>query len=541
MVQTVPVLVELHLENLGVIESADLVLGDGTTALTGETGAGKTLLVEAIVLLSGGRADATIVRHGAPEARVDARLVADGRELVVSRVVPADGRSRAYVDGRPVSVTHLAELCRAAIDLHGQHAHQRLLTRPAQRDALDAAGAVDLGELRAARAALTEVEAALATLGGDERARARERDLVAYQVAELDAAAIADPDEDDRLAEDEAVLADASTVRERAFTALAALVDDDGAGARVDLALQHLDHRGPLAAPHARLVAIGTELDDLMSELRDAAEQIDDDPERLSELRERRQLLVGLRRKYGADLAEVMAFHDDARRRLVELDGFEQRAAELDRLRHEAVDRLRAAEAAVGDARRAAAPALAAQVTERLRQLAMPDAEFVVDLPDASTDPAADRLQFLLAANPGTPPLPLSKVASGGELARVMLALRLVLTPTGDGSTTLVFDEVDAGIGGSAATAVGRALADLGRGHQVLVVTHLAQVAAAADHQIAVEKSVREGSTVTSVEHLDGRARAAEIARMLAGDDTATALDHAGELLDEARASRHPR
>src|SRR6056297_2476582 len=201
---------ELHIENLGVIERLDLVLGPGLTALTGETGAGKTMLVEAIELLTGGRADASAVRHGTVEARVDGRFVrADGVETVLSRVVPADGRSRAYVDGRLATASSLADIAGDMVDLHGQHAHQSLLSTVTQRVALDVFGAVDDGPLRRARARLTEIDAASASLGGDERARAREIDLLRYQVAELDAADVVDPDEDRTLDAEESLLADA--------------------------------------------------------------------------------------------------------------------------------------------------------------------------------------------------------------------------------------------------------------------------------------------------------------------------------------------
>ena len=206
-------LTELHIEDLGIIERVDLVLGPGLTAITGETGAGKTMLVEALELVVGGRAEPTIVRHGADEARVDARFVDGTREVVLTRVVPAAGRSRAYIDGRPATVAALADAARELVDLHGQHAHQQLLSPATQRRALDAFAGVDLAPLRAARARLTELDAELAALGGDERARARELDLARFQVAELDAAAIDDPDEDAVLEVEEDTLADAEEHR----------------------------------------------------------------------------------------------------------------------------------------------------------------------------------------------------------------------------------------------------------------------------------------------------------------------------------------
>ena len=525
---------ELHIDNLGVIERAALVFGPGMTVLTGETGAGKTMLVEAIELLVGGRADASMVRHGAGEARVDGRLVTPGgEEVVLTRVIPADGRSRAYVNGRPATVASLAEHAAGVIDLHGQHAHQSLLSSVTQRAALDRFGDVDLEPLRAARARVTELDAELATLGGDARARAREIDLLRFQVGELDAAGVDDPDEDVRLAAEEATLADAVAHREAGGSALEALRGDAGAGDALAAALHALADRAPFASLYARAAGLSAELDDVAAELRALAETIEEDPERLAELRQRRQLLVDLRRKYGDTLAEVIGFHADAERRLRELEQYDRRAAELDLARAGALAEAERAAADVGRRRREVAPQLAAAVEARLRELAMPHASVAVEVGTHADDHPGDQVRFLLAANPGSPLLPLSKVASGGELARAMLALRLVLSGAGaaEHPLVLVFDEVDAGVGGAAAAAVGGALADLGAHHQVLVVTHLAQVAAAATAHVVVTKRVEAAATFTDVAQVAGDARVAEVARMLAGEASGAALEHARQLL----------
>jgi DNA repair protein RecN (Recombination protein N) len=526
-------LTELHIEHLGVIERLDLALGPGMTAVTGETGAGKTMLVEAVELLVGGRADATIVRPGAREARVDGRFVVGDDELVLSRVVPADGRSRAYIDGRPSTVGALAEAAAGLVDLHGQHEHQSLLAGPTQRAALDAFGRVDTSALRAARAHLTVLDAELAALGGAARERAREIDLLRFQVAELEAAGLDDPAEDAALAAREDVLADAAGHREAGAAAHAALADDGGARDVVAGALSTVAGRSPFQDPADRLAAVLAELDDVVAELRDTAEGIDEDPEQLAEVRQRRQLLRDLCRKYGDDIGEVLAYRDEVAARLAELEAHDRRATVIDEERAEAAAAEHDAARAVGAARRAAAPQLAAAVTVRLRELALPHAEIGVALDDADdTDVAAEHVQFQLAANPGTPPLPLTRVASGGELARSMLALRLVLTAGDEAPRTLVFDEVDAGIGGTAATAVGRALAEVGRHHQVFVVTHLAQVAAQATTQVAVVKSVAGDVTTARATVVDGDERVAELARMLSGTDGGDAARrHAVELL----------
>lgn len=527
-------LTELSIRNLGVIESLDLVFGPGMTALTGETGAGKTMVVEAIELLLGGRAEAVLVRPGAAEARVDGRFVAGDDEVVLSRVVPPNGRSRAYVNGTMAPVGGLAEAGGGLVDLHGQHSHQSLLHTAAQRAALDSFAGIDLTPLADARDRVRAIDAALAALGGDERARAREIDLLRFQVAELEAARLADPDEDERLSQEEDRLADATAHREAGAAAYEALAGDGGASDALGAALSALAHRAPLAEHHQRLHALAAEAAELARDVRAAAEALEDDPERLAAVRERRQLLSDLRRKYGETMADVLAYFAEASDRLAELEGHDERAAALDAERAAAVEAVAREEAKVRAARTGAAPRLAAAIEERLHELAMPRARFEVEVDE---DGPGDRVTFLLGANPGEPALPLAKAASGGELARTMLAARLVLTGA---PATLVFDEVDAGIGGEAAVAVGRSLAALAaKGSQVLVVTHLPQVAAFADQQVAVWKDERDGRTIASAKPLDDAERVVELSRMLSGQpESAAARGHAEELLAAASRER---
>lgn len=533
---------ELAVRDLGVIDRLRLVLRPGMTALTGETGAGKTLLVDAIELLVGGRADPSLVRAGADEALVEGRFRLDRAEdddlseVVLARAIPSSGRSRAYVDGRLATVAELRAWGERLVDLHGQHTHQSLLTPAVQRAALDRHGAIDLGPLRAARHERRAIEARLAGLGGDERARARELDLLRFQVEELTRAAVAGPDEDDLLDAEETTLGDAVAHQEAAAQAAAALSTDSGALDGLGQALAAISGRAPFAAVERRLRSVAAEVADLATELRSAGEAIVDDPERLAAIRERRQVLRDLRRKYGDTLADVLAYAQEASARLAELEQHERRAAELDQARQAAMAAEAEAAAAVAAARRAAAGPLGTAVEAHLRELAMPRARLEVSV---GGDDPADDVALLLAANPGSPPRPLAKVASGGELARAMLALRLVLTA---GPPTLVFDEVDAGIGGEAAIAVGRALAGLGRSHQVLVVTHLPQVAAFAHAHVRVTKRSDEDSTVAAIEDLDDASRVGELSRMLSGlPDSDTARQHATELLATASAQRGQR
>ena len=532
-------LLELAVRDLGVIAELSLVLPGGTIAVTGETGAGKTLVVTAIELLVGGRADPSVVRPGATEARVEGRFVsAAGEEVVLARVIPAEGRSRAYVDGRLAPVGALAEHGAALVDLHGQHAHQSLLSAATQRDALDRFARVDLGPLLAARRRIAELDAALASLGGDARSRARAIDLLRHQVAELERAGLGDPDEDEALAAEEDLLADAVAHQRAAGGAHEALTAEQGAVDGVRTALAAVSHRAPFAVVEGRLRSLAAELDDVAAEVRAVGEAISDDPERIEAVRQRRALLHDLRRKYGDTLAEVLTFWEGAQRELADLESHDERAAALDAERLEARRVMAEAAALVGAARRGGAAAMAAAVEANLRELAMPRA--VVALEVGEQDPGDD-VALLLGANPGERTLPLAKVASGGELARAMLALRLVLLDRegGTAARTLVFDEVDAGIGGEAALAVGRSLASLGAQHQVLVVTHLPQVAAFADAQVRVSKEVTGGRTVAAVAALDPGDRVVELSRMLSGQpESAAARGHAEELLASAAASR---
>jgi DNA repair protein RecN (Recombination protein N) len=539
-------LVELAVTDLGIIAHTRVLFGPGMTALTGETGAGKTLLVGAIDLLLGGRADPAMVRTGATEAVVEGRFAMGDDDLVLTRVVPVDGRSRAYIDGRLATAAALADAATAMVDLHGQHAHQSLLAAKVQRDALDRFGEIDLEPLRAARAERRRVAEALDALGGDAGARAREADLLRYQLAELEGAALADADEDERLAEEESVLSDTVALQEAAAAAGEALGSEGGATDQVGAALAAVEGRAFFGEVADRLRGVQAELADLAEEIRHRGEEIVDRPERAEEVRLRRQLLADLRRKYGTAphpdgsggqgsgaLADVLAYQAAVGERLAEIDAHDERAAALDDQARKAAAAEAKAAAAVAKARKAAAPDLAKQVEGHLAELAMASARLTVEV---EGDGPADDVVFLLAANPGSAPGPLAKVASGGELARAMLALRLVLSAA---PPVLVFDEVDAGIGGQAALAVGRSLAALGTDHQVLVVTHLPQVAAFADGQVSVRKDSVDGATVAAAAPLDDAGRVVELSRMLAGTpESERVQDAATELLDLAARER---
>jgi DNA repair protein RecN (Recombination protein N) len=525
------VLAELRVRDLGVIEDLTVELQPGMTALTGETGAGKTLLVEALQLVLGQRADPSLVRTGSEEAMVEARFFDDqGAETVIVRSVPVNGRSRCWIDGRMAPVSALVEAGAALVDIQGQGEHQALLHVAAQRRALDAFGGIDTEDLEGLRRRFSTLTEELAALGGDEHERARELDVLAHQTRELDAAGLGDPEEDAHLAAEEDRLGDLTAHREQAAIALGSL-DGDGEGSRaldlIGAAAGALDGRPAFASLEERLRAVQAETADIAGDLRSVVDTWDDDPNALASVQARRRMLADLYRKYGGDRPGALAFAEAARRRLDDLRQAEEKAVALEAQLRSVAAELRTAEQALLSVRSAAAPGLAAAVAARLEGLALEGARLEVEVAQRG---AGEHVTFLFAANPGEALRPLARAASGGELARTMLALRLVAP---GGPPTMVFDEVDAGVGGTAALALARALREVASSRQVLVVTHLAQVAAFAHHQVSVGKLERAGRVATSATTVSGSDRVVEISRMLSGQpDSRRAQAHAKELLE---------
>lgn len=519
-------LTELVVRNLGVIEEASVLLEPRATALTGETGAGKTLITEAINLLKGGRAEPSLVRPGADEAVVEGRFVdTEGVEYVVRRVVPAGGRSRAYLNGGLSTASVLEEMIGPLIEIHGQHGQQTMLKASARRSALDRYGNHDLAPLALATESLRQAQIDLEALGGDEISRNREMELLQYQLDEITSAAIVDAEEDDRLAAREVALGDAGAHGEAAESAIEKLSIDGPVGSALAEALGAVREREPFNAVADRLYGLQAEIADIVEDLRSVSTAIDDDPASLHELQARREVLTGLRRKYGVDLASVIEFAEQAQARLDEIRNHAERATEVaERIEKLQAEQARAA-AELLAARQATAPKLSKKVQAELRRLALPKAQFEIQV-----DGHAGRdVEFAVSMNPGVPVQPVAKVASGGELSRIMLALQLVV---GGATESVIFDEVDAGVGGEAALAIGQALAGVGANHQVLVVTHLPQVAACADHQINIVKTIKGKSTATELHDLDVEGRIVELARMLSGTpDSDNARAHAAELL----------
>ncbi|MCW2835848.1 MAG: replication and repair protein RecN [Nocardioides sp.] len=577
---------EIRIRSLGVIESSMLELGPGLTVITGETGAGKTMVVTALGLLLGGRADPGSVRTGAAGARVEgvisvSRLpqvlaaveevggeAEDGR-VVLARNIASEGRSRAWVGGAGVPVSALASVAEPLVAVHGQSDQHRLLKPGAQRDALDRFGGATLAKAAAAygdlHARLVDVERELRLVVLSAQERAREADLLRFGLSEIEAVS-PEAGEDVALAAEEGRLGFADTLRTAAEQAREALSSEEGradalattsiARTLLEGVREHDTQAGELAD---RLAEITYLLSDAAADVASYAARLETDPARLSSVSERRAALTSLTRKYGDTIDHVLTWAEAASLRLLDLDSTDEKIAELAAERTLLRDQLTAAAAKLTSARQRAAKRLGALVTTELGLLAMPHAALTVAVRDQevaepddptpavlnvdgrwlrATSAGVDDVELQLAANTGADARPLHKGASGGELSRVMLAVEVALAETSP-VPIFVFDEVDAGVGGKAAIEVGRRLAQLARDAQVLVVTHLPQVAAFADRHVVVHKSSDGTVTTSGLTVLDDAGRERELSRMLAGlEESDSALAHARELLHTAAPAR---
>ena len=555
-------LTELRLNSLGVVAEAVLPLGPGLTALTGETGAGKTMIVAGLGLLLGARADASLVRNGRDRALVQGRWevgeimvkavealggdLDDGVELATLRQVSSQGRSRATVGGAQVPVSTLAGLLAELATIHGQSEQVRLSSPERQRELLDAfAAPAALEDYRRDFAEHRRITEELARLEAEAMNRAREIDVLRFGLEEI-AAVNPQEGEDDALAAEAVRLADADDLKALAMTARGAL-----SGSEEDLdtpsvlglvgvarkALETLSERDPGATELARRITeTNYLLTDLAQDVAGYAADLVADPLRQEAVADRRGQLATLTRKYGNDVAEVLEWAERATGRLAELDGADDRIEELRKRAAVLDEALDSAAARISRARKEAAERLAKLASAELTALAMPHARLEFAVTKAPRGPhGADRIELVFTANPGSVPGPLGKIASGGELSRVRLALEVVLAGQSPGHT-FVFDEVDAGVGGAVGLEIGRRLKRLAADGQVIVVTHLAQVAAFADQHFVIAKSSDGQVTTSDVTPLGEEERAAELARMMSGSGESDAgLRHAKELLTIAR------
>lgn len=551
-------LVELNIRNFALIDELRLEASPGFGVLTGETGAGKSIIVDAMNAALGGKMGPDVVRTGTQKAVVEAvfdlrdcprarsiieEMGFDSDEglLVAGREISAEGRSQCRINGRPATAGALREVTSLLIDIHGQHEHQSLLAVPTHLEILDAWCGAPARELRTRIAdlysKLAGLQAEQKQLLSDDRERARLVDLYSFQLDEIGRAQLS-PGEDEELMQERNRLANAERLHVLAQQALDDLNND---GAAVDclssaaIALERLVQVDPstkeaLEQVNSALISAQEGLA-LIRSFRDNYEA---DPERLQEVEDRLDLIRRLQRKYGDTVEQVLAYADDIRSRLEAMSDSEQRLAELDSQISEAGEQLDKACDELRSLRRESARAFESEVEKQLSELAMEKSRFEVLIEETAPGPTgADRVEFLVSANPGEPTKPLARVASGGEMSRIMLALKTVMAAAD--VPTLVFDEIDAGIGGHTAQVLGEKLASLASRCQVMCVTHLPQVASKASWHAAVSKIVQEGRSVVRLRLLDDDERVRELARMMgAGEESSAAVDHAREMLSLA-------
>lgn len=551
-------LTRLSVRNLAIVESADVEFGGGLTVITGETGAGKSVLMGALELVLGARADASTVRDGAKEARIEAEFAVPGvvdafldaaglppcedGVLLVRRAISATGGGRVHVNDAATTVQTLRALGKLLVDVHGPNDHQSLLEEGFQRGVLDAHGRLDTSAYAAAWARLADLRAQRADLQGDDADVAETCERLRYAVDELDAAQLT-PEDDDELPARHAAAAHAAEILDCANAATAALSEADdsaaaalvGAGARVREMARFHEAAGAWGETIERLTV---EVQELAQEIADSASRLDADPEALQALDDRLSLVQRLKRKYACpDVAALLALRDERARRLADLEGRGARLAALADEIAAAEAAVRAAGAKLTAARTKAAAWLARAVTKELHGLGFLRAGFDVSLaPHAPDATGCDAVDFLFAPNPGEAARPLREIASTGEIARVMLAVKTVVAEH-DAIPVLVFDEIDSNIGGEVGRAVGEKLRAVARHHQVIAITHLPQSAVYGARHLAVAKAVSGGRTRSTIQPLEGEARVAEIARMLGGTSLTSVVEqHARELLALAQA-----
>jgi DNA repair protein RecN (Recombination protein N) len=563
---TLRMLVELRAENYAVIDHAIATFGPGLNLLTGETGAGKSILVDALALLMGGKASADVVRHGADKAVVacvfestagaeaileENGIDAEGHDIILRREILSSGKGRVFVNNQPATVAVLRQLAPELALVHAQTETLSSFDQAQQRMLLDRFGGISTDAVAEAHTRWREASAKLNDLLQGEQDRLRMVDLWSYQQKEIDAARL-EPGEDESLETEKRVLANAEKLYAAAMGAFEQLYEGgSSAEGALRAALRNVeelaryDNRFNEAAQ--QLASARATVGDVSATLRDYAEGINASPERLAEIEDRLALLDRLKRKYGHTVAEVIAFGEDVARKLAEVEDRDEILKVLRKALEDAARAYRAAASALSAERKAAAARLAKLAEAQINSLAM-KVRFEVGVTAAENDSAWtgsgwDQVEYRIATNAGEPLKPLHEIASGGEMSRVMLALKVAVEEASSKTRkhmptprTLVFDEIDIGIGGRAAEAVGQKLKALSRGQQVLCVTHLPQIAAFASQHLVVEKREDHGRTKTQIRLLDDRARTHEVARMLSGAKvTDTSLQHAAQMIAASR------
>ena len=565
---------EIHIQNYAVIDNLTVEFGPGLNLLSGETGSGKSILVDALGLALGGRTSAEVIRTGEDRALVTAVFSAEGKapwadwleeygvaagddgELILRRELQAGGRSRMLVNDQPVTLAAVRTLARRVVEMHGQNEHVSLFARDAQLGLLDQFAGVgaELETVRTLHARRRELEQELESLSHNEQERLRTLDLLGFQVRELEKAEL-QPGEDAQLEEERRILSNLEKIRTAASNAFAELYEDEGAAiARVAAAARQLDelrrYDASVAPEVEPLAAARAALEDVAAFLRNYVGKLEANPLRLEEIEDRLALIDRLKRKYGASVEDILAYAAEVRQNLASLEHADERREAVRKDLAKAAAEYRKAAETLSEKRREAARRMVKLVREELAQLGMEKTRMEIQFERAPEGQGGavgiDEIEFRISPNVGEDLRPMEKIASGGEISRLMLALKTVVgqARVGRGArgarhsndVTFIFDEIDAGVGGRVAESVGQRLKRLARGAQVLCVTHLAQIACFADRHFYVEKSARANRTVTTIKPLAGeKERAEELARMLSGSQiTDSVLKHAASMLRQA-------
>jgi DNA repair protein RecN (Recombination protein N) len=559
----------LHIKNFSIIDDANIEFGEGFNVITGETGAGKSIIIDALCLTLGERATAEAIRSGEKEAVVAAffdisaellnpattQFLKDfginiDEGLILKRIVSAQGKSRAFVNGSMVNVQTLSDISKSIIDVHGQYEHQSLLSADNQLDLLDAYGGLlyERQEVKNVYDSLAALKQQIAELIQKEKERAQRTDLLKFQVNEIETANLA-PGEEEALAEEEKILSSAGRLAELANEAYESLYSADSACiarlSRILASVREISGIDPRANDAFKSVESSIPLlEDAAHFLRDYRDRFDFNPRRLEQIQDRLELIKGLKRKYGSSVQEILDYRDKS---VIELEGLQHSEETLEGLRKEfekLKDNLTEKAQRLSKKRKSAAKKIESEVVSQLSELSMPDTRFSILITQEKGDDTAggfrathsgiDSIEFLISPNKGEDLKPLSKIASGGELSRIMLALKSIIAK-GDNIPVLIFDEIDAGIGGRTAETVGQKLKNLSSNHQIICITHLPQIASYADRHFKIEKKIRKDRTIVEISKIEKDERTAEIARMMGGEITEVSLKHAKEMLKKSR------
>lgn len=559
----------LYIKNFSIIDDANIEFAEGFNVLTGETGAGKSIIIDALCLALGERATAEAIRSGEKEAVVAAFFdisptllnpathqfltdyginIDDG--LILKRIVSAQGKSRAFVNGSMVNVQTLSDISKSIIDVHGQYEHQSLLSSDNQLDLLDAFGGLlyERQEVKNVYESVSALRQQIEELIRQEKERAQRLDLLKYQVNEIETAQL-NPGEEEELSGEVKFLSSAGRLAELANEAYDSLYSSDSACiaelSRILNSLRDIAAIDPRADDAVKSVKDALPLlEEAGYFLRDYKEKLDNDPQRLEQIQERLELIKGLKRKYGGSIQEILDYKDKA---VIELEALQHSEEKLETLKKE-LDELKKGltekAGALSKKRKTSAKKIEAEVISHLSELSMPDTRFSINITQEKGDDTSDGLkatqkgidgvEFLISPNVGEDLKPLAKIASGGELSRIMLALKSIIAK-GDNIPVLIFDEIDAGVGGKTAENVGRKLKNLSASHQVICITHLPQIASYADRHLKIEKKVKKDRTVVEIAAVEKDERTEEVARMLGGEISEVSLKHAKEMLKKGK------